>query len=40
LLFLTLSLVADFLLPIVWGLVLTLPIVLVCWWVVYKSEWI
>jgi len=39
LLFLTLSLLADFLLPLVWGLVVTLPIVFVSWWVVYKIEW-
>ena len=35
-----LSLVADFALPLVWGLVATIPIVLLCWWIVYRSDWL
>jgi uncharacterized membrane protein len=37
---LVLSLVADFVLPLMWGLVATIPIVIVSWWVVYRSGWI
>jgi hypothetical protein len=39
LLFLTLGAVMDFLLPWVWGLVLTLPLLLLCWWAAYRSGW-
>jgi hypothetical protein len=35
--FLTLSVVADIFLPLVWGLVLTLPIIVFAWWLAYKS---
>lgn len=37
--FLVLSLVADFTLPLVWGLVATIPILLLSWWIAYRSEW-
>lgn len=37
--FIGLSLVADFLLPLVWGLVATLPIAVLSWWIAYKSGW-
>lgn len=37
LIFLALSLVADLTLPLVWSLVLTLPILIFSWWLVYKS---
>jgi len=36
---LVLSLLADFVLPIMWGLVATIPIVFVSWWIVYRSDW-
>ena len=39
LIFLTLSIVADIYLPLVWGLVLTVPIILLAWWVAYRSGW-
>lgn len=39
LLFIVLGLFADFMLPLVWGLVATIPIYAFCWWVVYRSEW-
>jgi len=39
-LFLVLSVLADIYLPLVWGLVATLPIVVFSWWVVYRSGWI
>lgn len=37
--FLGVGLLLDFALPLVWGLVLTLPLVIVCWWVAYRSGW-
>lgn len=39
LLFITLGLVLDFTLPTVWSLALTLPLLIVCWWVAYRSGW-
>jgi uncharacterized membrane protein len=36
---LVLSLIADVALPIFWGLLATIPIVLVAWWVTYRSDW-
>lgn len=39
LLFLTLGGVMDFLLPLVWGLALSLPLLVLCWWVAYRSGW-
>jgi len=39
LIFMTLSLISDFVLPLVWGLVLTLPLLVVSWWIAYRSEW-
>jgi len=34
-----LSLVADLSLPLLWGLLATIPVALISWWVAYKSEW-
>ncbi len=39
LLFLTLGLLMDFLLPLVWSISLTIPLIALCWWIAYKSEW-
>ena len=39
LLFLSLGLLADFVLPLVWGVIATIPILLISWWVAYRSEW-
>jgi hypothetical protein len=39
LLFISLGLIADFALPLIWGIVATIPIVIVSWWVAYRSEW-
>jgi hypothetical protein len=39
LLFITLGLIMDLMLPLVWSLVLTLPLVVLCWWVAYRSGW-
>lgn len=38
-LFVVLGLVADFVLPFWWGVVATIPIAVVSWWVAYRSEW-
>ena len=38
-LFVCLGLIADFLLPLVWGLVATIPILAISWWVAYRSDW-
>ena len=40
LMFIVLGLVLDFTLPLVWSLALTLPLLLGCWWLVYKSGWL
>jgi hypothetical protein len=37
--FVVLGLLADFVLPIWWALVATIPIAFVSWWVAYRSEW-
>jgi len=37
--FIVLGLLADFLLPLWWGLAATLPILFVAWWVAYRSDW-
>jgi len=34
-----LGLIADFALPLMWGLLATIPILFISWWVAYKSEW-
>ncbi len=39
LLLIILSLVADIYLPLLWGLLATIPIVMLSWWVAYKSGW-
>ncbi len=37
--FLILGLLADFVLPLWWGIVATLPIVFISWWIAYRSGW-
>ena len=37
--FSVLGLAADFLLPLWWGLIATIPILVFSWWVAYRSEW-
>lgn len=39
LIFILLSLIADFTLPLMWGLLATLPIVVLSWWIAYRSDW-
>ena len=38
--FTTLGLLADFTLPMMWGVILTLPLAIFCWWLAYRSGWI
>ena len=40
LLFFVLGLVLDFSVPILWSLILTLPLLVLCWWIAYRSGWI
>jgi hypothetical protein len=37
--FLVLELAADFMLPIIWSLLATIPIVMFSWWLAYRSDW-
>ena len=37
--FLILGLLADFLLPFGWAIMATLPILVVAWWIAYRSDW-
>jgi hypothetical protein len=39
LLFTVLGAVMGLLLPLWWNLALTLPLLALCWWVVYRSGW-
>jgi hypothetical protein len=39
LLFTVLGALMGFFLPLLWNLVLTLPLLVLCWWVVYRSGW-
>jgi hypothetical protein len=38
--FLGLSLLADAFLPLLWGMVASVPIVIISWWLVYRSGWL
>ena len=38
-LFVGFSLIADFALPLLWGVLATLPIAVVSWWIAYRSGW-
>ena len=38
--FVGLSLLADVFLPFFWGMIATLPIVVLSWWLVYRSGWL
>lgn len=37
--FMTLGVLLDITIPIVWGVILTLPLMIGCWWVAYRSGW-
>jgi hypothetical protein len=34
-----LGLMADLILPFMWALIATIPILFLCWWLAYKTEW-
>ncbi|HTM58799.1 MAG TPA: hypothetical protein VL199_00450 [Burkholderiales bacterium] len=38
--FILLSVIADVALPLIWGLLATIPIALFSWWVAYRSGWL
>lgn len=35
----TLGFLADLALPLVWGMIAMIPIFVVSWWIVYRSDW-
>ena len=37
--FVTLGLITDFTLPLIWGLLATIPIRILSWWIAYRSDW-
>ncbi len=39
-LFIGLGLIADLALPLFWGVVATIPIAAVSWWIAYRSNWL
>jgi hypothetical protein len=40
LLFIGVSIGLDLAVPLLWATILSLPAVVLCWWVVYRSGWI
>lgn len=39
LVFIALGLIADFILPLWWALGATIPILVIAWWIAYRSDW-
>jgi hypothetical protein len=37
--FFVISTAADIMLPLIWGILLTLPLFILSWWIAYKSGW-
>ncbi|MBA3693468.1 MAG: hypothetical protein H0W77_08540 [Acidobacteria bacterium] len=37
--FVLLGLLADVILPLLWGIVCTIPILFLSWWIAYRSDW-
>ncbi len=37
--FFILGFFADVILPLIWAIIATIPILLLCWWLAYKSDW-
>ena len=37
--FTVLGLLADFMLPLWWGLAATVPALFISWWIAYRSDW-
>jgi hypothetical protein len=38
--YIVLSLIADLTLPLMWSLILTVPLLILSWWVAFRSGWI
>jgi hypothetical protein len=36
--FVMLGLIADVMLPLVWGIAATLPLLVMCWWFAYRTD--
>jgi uncharacterized membrane protein len=39
LMFIALGVISDLILPLMWGIAATIPIVVISWWVAYRSGW-
>lgn len=37
--FMLLGLLADIVLPLMWAITATVPLMILCWWLAYKTEW-
>jgi len=37
--FIVLGFIADFFLPLMWGIIAAVPIIFFSWWVAYRSDW-
>jgi hypothetical protein len=37
--FTLLGLCIDMVVPLAWGFILTLPLLVGCWWLAYRSDW-
>lgn len=37
--FTALGLLADVILPLMWGILAAIPLLFLCWWLAYRSEW-
>jgi len=37
--FTALGLLADVILPLMWGILAAIPLLFLCWWFAYRSEW-
>jgi hypothetical protein len=37
--FIGLSLIADMILPLFWGVLATIPVAFLSWWIAYRSDW-
>lgn len=37
--FLLLGFAADLILPLAWSIAATIPIMFLCWWIAYRSDW-
>ena len=40
LIFTVASLLVGYFLPLMWALIATIPLIFVCWWIVYRSGWV